>query len=303
MSDRWQELSVFVRVAEGGSFSRAARELRMSQPSVSRIIGELEARLGVKLLLRTTRHLSLTNAGAIFLERAKPVIADWEDAEDAARGADSLRGVIRIAMPVMYGTRAVIPCMPLFLAMHPDLRVEITMSDERQNLVTDGVDLAIRVGTLDDSSFGARKVATLKRMVVASPAYLERRGAPNNPADLSNHDCILGLGGVDREDWSFRRNGTVTSVHVQTRFQVDSASGILASAVSGLGICMVSDAMASAELRSGTLCQVLSEYKMKEADIFAVLPGGPRPSAKVKALIDFLILELANVHQGFSGSV
>lgn len=156
MSDRWQELSVFVRVAEGGSFSRAARELRMSQPSVSRIIRELEARLGVKLLLRTTRHLSLTNAGAIFLERAKPVIDDWEDAEDAARGADSLRGVIRIAMPVMYGTRAVIPCMPLFLAMHPDLRVEITMSDERQNLVTDGVDLAIRVGTLDDSSFGAR---------------------------------------------------------------------------------------------------------------------------------------------------
>ncbi|WP_418459239.1 LysR family transcriptional regulator [Brucella intermedia] len=299
MSDRWQELSVFVRVAECGSFSRAARELRMSQPSVSRIIGELEARLGVKLLLRTTRHLSLTNAGAIFLERAKPVIADLEDAENAARGADSLRGVIRIAMPVMYGTRAVIPCMPLFLAMHPDLRVEITMSDERQNLVTDGVDIAIRVGTLDDSSFGARKLATLKRMVVASPAYLERRGVPNNPADLSNHDCILGLGGVGREDWSFRRSGTVTSVNVQTRFQVDSASGILASAVSGLGICMVSDAMASAELRSGTLCQVLSEYEMKGADIFAVLPGGPRPSAKVKALIDFLIIELANVHQGF----
>ena len=299
MSDRWQELSVFVRVAEGGSFSRAARELRMSQPSVSRIIRELEARLGVKLLLRTTRHLSLTNAGAIFLERAKPVINDWEDAEDAARGADSLRGVIRIAMPVMYGTRAVIPCMPLFLAMHPDLRIEITMSDERQNLVTDGVDLAIRVGALDDSSFGARKLATLKRMVVASPAYLERRGVPRTPADLSNHDCLLGLGGVGREDWSFQRNGTVTSVNIQTRFQVDSASGLLASAVSGLGICMVSDAMAAAELRAGTLCQVLSEYKMKGADIFAVLPGGPRPSAKVKALIDFLTPELANVHQGF----
>src|SRR5690242_5144552 len=126
MSDRLQELTVFVRAAESGSFSRAARELRLSQPSVSRIMSELEARLGVKLLLRTTRHVSLTDAGAVFLDRARQVLAELEDAEDAARGVDSLRGTIRLAMPILYGTREVIPRLTEFLRRHPLLRVEMT---------------------------------------------------------------------------------------------------------------------------------------------------------------------------------
>lgn len=292
MSDRWQELTVFARVAESSSFSRAARELRMSQPSVSRVIGELERRLGVKLLLRTTRNLSLTDAGALFLERARQVMADWEDAEDAARAVDSLRGVIRLALPIMYGTRAVIPCLPSFMRAHPELRVEITMSDERQNLVVDGIDIAVRVGALDDSTFGSRKLASVRKMVAAAPVYLERRGTPRTPADLAKHECILGHGGFGRENWQFRNNVTVTSVNVQSRLQINSAPGILASIVAGLGIGMVSDVMAENELRSGQLIHLLPEYEMDGTSVYAVLPAGPRPSTKIRALVDFLAVEL-----------
>src|SRR5215475_8973707 len=172
MSDRLQELAVFVRAAESGSFSRAARELGLSQPSVSRIISELEARLGVTLLLRTTRRISLTDAGTLFLERARDILFDIENAEDAARGLDSLRGVVRLVIPVIYGTREIIPRLAKFLAIHPLLRLELSVADDRQDLVAEGADVAIRMGELDDSSFGARRLVTLQRMLVASPAYL-----------------------------------------------------------------------------------------------------------------------------------
>jgi len=193
MSDRWQEMAVFARVAESGSLSRAARELSLSQPSVSRIVSALEARLGTTLLLRTTRSVSLTDAGALYLGRARRLLAEMEEAEQATRGLDSLHGVIRLAMPVMYGTRAIIPALAPFLERHPDLRVEIVMSDTRQNLVTDGVDIAIRVGVgpLDDSSFGARKLALVERLVIAAPSYLRLRGSPADPAELAGHACII----------------------------------------------------------------------------------------------------------------
>jgi DNA-binding transcriptional LysR family regulator len=144
MSDRLQDLVVFVRAAESGSFSRAARELGLSQPSVSRIIGELEARLGVTL--RTTRRITFTDAGALFLDRAREILADIEDAEDAARGLDSLRGTIRLAIPIVYGTREIIPRLPKFLSIHPMLRVELSVFDQRQDLVAEGADVAIASG-------------------------------------------------------------------------------------------------------------------------------------------------------------
>src|SRR5262245_43368024 len=137
--------------------SRRSRELGLSQPSVSRIVSELEARLGVTLLLRTTRQITLTDAGVVFLERARQILAEIEDAEDAARGIDSLRGTIRIAMPVIYGTREVVPRIARFLLQHPLLQVEMTVADERQDLVAEGADVAIRLGSLDDSAFGARR--------------------------------------------------------------------------------------------------------------------------------------------------
>ncbi len=292
MSDRLQELVLFVRVAESGSFSRAGRELGLSQPSVSRIIGELEARLGVKLLLRTTRRITLTDAGALFLDRAREILAQIEDAEDAARGLDSLRGIIRLALPVLYGARAVIPLLPKFLAAHPLLQIEMAVADARQDLVAEGADIAIRLGELDDSAFGARKLAALERMLVASPAYLKARGTPRTPADLASHDCIFGPGSYGRDSWSFRHRDTEISVDVRGRINTDSGPGAMASVLAGLGIAMVSTVMAGPELKAGALVRVLRGYKLPPLEVHAIFPGGRRPSAKVRALVDFLAGEL-----------
>ncbi|HEY3796658.1 MAG TPA: LysR family transcriptional regulator [Bradyrhizobium sp.] len=292
MSDRWQELTVFVRAAESGSFSRAARELRLSQPSVSRIIGELEARLGVTLLLRTTRRITVTDAGALFLDRAREILAEMEDAEDAARGLDSLRGLIRLALPVVYGTREIIPRLPKFLALHSELKVEMAVSDARQDLVAEGADVAIRLGELDDSVFGARKLETLERMLVASSGYLKARGTPKTPADLAAHDCIFGPGNFGRDSWSFNRNGTEISVDVRGRIHTNSGPGVFASVMTGLGIAMVSTAMAGPEIKQGLLVPLLRAYKLAPVEVHAVFPGGPRPSTKVRALVDYLAEEL-----------
>src|ERR1700744_5523071 len=292
MSDRGEELSVFVRAAESGSFSQAARELRLSQPSVSRIIGELEARLGVKLLLRTTRRITMTDAGALFLERAREILAGMEDAEDAARGLDSLRGTIRLALPVVYGTREIIPRLPKFLALHSELKVEMTVSDARQDLVAEGADVAIRLGELDDSVFGARKLDTLERMVAASPGFFQTRVTPKKPADLAAHDCIFGPGNFGRDSWSFSRDGAEISVDVRGRIHTNSGPGAFASVMAGLGIAMVSTAMAGPEIKQGLLVPVLRGYKLPPVEVHAVFPGGPRPSAKVRALVDYLAEEL-----------
>ncbi|WP_242008186.1 LysR family transcriptional regulator [Sphingomonas ginsenosidivorax] len=294
MSDRWQEMTVFVRVADSGSLSRAARELKLSQPSVSRIVGMLEARLGTTLLLRTTRSLSLTDAGALYLERARRLLAEMEEAEQATRGLDSLHGVIRLAMPLMYGTRAIIPVLAPFLARHSDLKVELSMSDARQNLITDGVDLAIRinVGPLDDSAFGARKLALIERVVIAAPAYLATHGTPATPTDLISHDCILQHGSFGSESWRFRHNKTVTSVDVHARLWINSAPGVLAATVAGLGLSLGTRVMAGEELRSGQLVQLLEGYELDPAEVFAIFPAGPRLSAKVRAIVDHLAASL-----------
>ena len=315
MSDRWQEMTVFVRVANTGSLSRAARELKLSQPSVSRIVGALEARLGTTLLLRTTRSISLTDAGALYLERARRLLAEIEEAEQATRGVDSLHGVIRIAMPLLYGTRAIIPALATFLARHRDLKVELVMSDARQNLITDGVVLAIRinVGPLDDSTFGARKLALVERLVIAAPAYVAAHGVPATPTDLAKHDCILQHGSFGGESWRFTHNQTVTYVDVQARIWINSAPGVLAAAVAGLGIALGTRVMAGEELRTGQLTQLLQTYHLDPAEVYAVFPAGPRPSAKVRAIVDHLEAFLApgqfapnnptgNLHKPPSGS-
>lgn len=290
MSDRWQEMTVFTRVAESGSLSRAARELKLSQPSVSRIVGALEARLGTTLLLRTTRSISLTEAGTLYHERARYLLAEMEETEQATRGVDSLQGLIRLAMPVLYGTRAVVPALATFLARHPDLRVEMIMSDARQNLITDGVDVAIRlgVGPLDDSAFGARRLGVIERLVVAAPAYLCTRGTPVDPAELAQHDCIIQHGLFGRESWRFTHNQTVTSVDVHAKLWINSAPGVLAAAVAGLGIALATRVMAGEELRTGQLIRLLEPYRLDPAEVHAVFPAGPRPSAKVRALVNHL---------------
>lgn len=290
MTDRWLEIEVFNRVAESGSFSRAAQALGLSQPSTSRIVTGLEARLGVKLLLRTTRSVALTEAGAAFLDKARQAAADLQDAEDAARGIDSLRGTLRLAVPIAYGTLAVIPALPDFLERYPELRVEISMRDERQNLVAAGVDMAIRMGTLEDSTFGARRIASVPRVLVASPTYIAKRGLPEAPADLALHDALLHEHSYPaKSTLTLIKSGVEQRVTLLGRVKIDAAPGVLAAAIAGLGIANVTTLMAAEHLRNGSLIHLLPDYELEPLQAFAVFPSGPKPSAKVRALVAHLI--------------
>jgi DNA-binding transcriptional LysR family regulator len=288
MSDRLQELAIFVRAAETGSFSRAARELGTSQPSISRTVAALEARLGVKVFQRTTRRVTLTDAGSVLLERARDILSEIDQAEDAARGTDSLRGLLKVAMPIAFGIREVIPRLPAFLLGHPQLRVDFGMADEAEDLVAEGVDVALRLGVLAVSGFGARKLASAPRMVLASPGYVRARGAPATLDDLAQHDCIFGPGASGQKGWIFLERGPKRPMTGIERFTVASAEGVIALAKAGLGIAVASLWMCRAELAAGDLMQVLPEFRLDHVDVHAVFPGGRQPSRKVRALTDYL---------------
>jgi DNA-binding transcriptional LysR family regulator len=285
MSDRLQELSVFVRAAETGSFSEVARQLGLSQPSVSRMVASLEDRLGVKLLLRTTRRVAPTDAGAVFLDRSRRILADLDEAAHAARGVDSLHGVLRVVMSGAFGTREVIPRLPAFLERHPRLKVELLISDRTDDLIAEGADIALRLGRLADSAFGARLLASAPRLAIAAPAYLAQRGVPETLADLSAHDCIVGPGLSAHRGWSFWRGDEVTSV-------VSSADGVIACVKAGLGIAVVSRWMCRAEMERGELRSILSDHVLEPVDVHALYPTGPRPSPKVRAFSDYLAATL-----------
>lgn len=288
MSDRLQQLSVFVRAAETGSFSRTARELGLSQPSVSRIVSELEARLGVKLLLRSTRQISPTEAGTALLERARHVLNDLESAEDAARGVDSLRGVVRMATPVAFGRREVIPRLAPFLDAHPQLRLDLIMSDDQHDLIAEGADVAIRFGALADSCFGARRLVSLKRFVVASPDYLAQRSIPRTPSDLLEHDLIFGPGVTGRSYWSFQKDGRMVSVEVEGRIRVNSGEGLIGCVLAGLGIAVASEGMIRGDMKEDAITYLLRDFELSPIPVHAVFPAGPQPSLKVRALVDHL---------------
>jgi DNA-binding transcriptional LysR family regulator len=294
MSDRLHELGIFVRAAETGSFSRVARELGTTQPSISRTVAALEGRLGVKLFLRTTRRITLTEAGSVLLERARHVLNGVDEAEDAARGTDSLRGTLRVAMPVAFGIREVIPRLPGFLADHPHLAVDFGMSDEAEDLVAGGIDMALRLGQLSNSGFGARKLASAPRFLLASPAYLEARGSPAMLADLAGHDCIFGPGASNRKGWVFSEGGAERQFTGRERFNVGSAEGVVALAKAGLGVAVASLWMCRAELDNGALVVILPAFRLALAEVHAVFPAGRRPSRRVRAFTDYLTVALRN---------
>jgi DNA-binding transcriptional LysR family regulator len=297
MSDRLRELTAFVRAGETGSFSRVARELGVSQPSISRMVASLEARLGVKLLLRTTRRVAPTDAGRALLERARQILGDIDEAENAARGGDSLRGALRVALSGAFGIREVIPRLPGFTAQHPKLGIELLMSDRTEDLIAEGADMALRLGPLPDSGFGARLLGKAPRLAVASPAYLARRGTPQTPADLAGHDCILGPGLSGRSGWRFTRAGRATAVAVAGPIKVASADGVVACAKAGLGIALASRWMCRAELEAGEIVAILSDYQLDWVELHAVYPGGRRLSLKVRAFSDYFAAQLMDKNQ------
>jgi DNA-binding transcriptional LysR family regulator len=288
MSDRLFALRLFSRVARTGSFSSAGRELRLSQPSVSRIIATLEEEIGAALLTRTTRAVTLTEAGTDYLARIEPLLAGLEEADHAARGTGELRGVLRVGMAASFAVREVIPRLPGFMEQHPALRIDLSMADMRQDLVVEGVDVALRFGALTDSSATAKKLGVSTRLLVASPAYLERAGTPQKPTDLPDHSLIIGPIGSSQAGWSFHKDGKSTSIHVDGRLTLNVNEAATAAAVAGLGIASTGTWGCRHELADGRLIQVLADWAMSPVEVHAVFAAGRAAKPSARAFTDYL---------------
>jgi DNA-binding transcriptional LysR family regulator len=287
MSDRLSALRLFVRVARAGNFSRAAREFGLSQPSASRIVATLEGEIGASLFTRSTRALALTEAGAEYLARVEPVLAALDEADHAARGTGELRGVIRVAAASSFTVHAVIPRLPDFLKDHPRLRVELLMNDLRQALISEGVDVAFRFGPLDDSTATARRLGSIQRVLVASPAYLRRAGRPKVPADLNSHALLVGPMAADR--WTFEKNGRQVSLRPEGRVVVSANEGAVAAAVAGLGIASTGIIAACKPLANRKLVRVLPDWETGSVEVHAVFPAGRATKAAARALADHML--------------
>jgi DNA-binding transcriptional LysR family regulator len=287
--DRLHAMELFVRVVETGSFSAAARDLRMGQPAVSKTIASLETRLGVRLLARTSRRLSPTEAGEAFYERARRTLAEADEAETAARGLGSgLEGRLRVCAPVTFGRLHVAPKLGAFLDAHPKLRLEVIMDDRRIDLLEENIDIALRLGALADSTLTARRIGVTERLIVASPKYLRRCGEPRTPADLVGHESIVYTQqAATAEEWRLRSGTTEISVRVPSRLAFSAAEGVREAVLAGFGLAIAPRWMMSPELESGAAVAVLRDWTLPTQDLWAVHPAGRMPSAKARAFISW----------------
>ncbi len=286
MSDHLDALRLFIRVVRRGSFSAAGRELGVPQSTVSRTIAALEREIGASLLVRTTRAVTVTDAGADFLARIEPILADLEDAEQMARHSDELRGTLRIGIGTSLAARIVIPHLKPFLDRHPELRVDLLLDDEKQDLVKEGVDVAFRFGALADSTATARKLVTWPRALAAAPSYLRSAPALNVPADLAAHAIIIGPQGVG--DWTFRKGGTTASVRLEGRLRITVLQGAYLAAVEGMGIVLTTLPAFRREFESRALVQVLPEWDLGSVDVHAVFTNGRAAKPSARAIVAYL---------------
>jgi DNA-binding transcriptional LysR family regulator len=292
--DRLAVMETFVRVVETGSFSAAARHLNIGQPAVSKSIAQLEERLGVRLLMRSTHGLTPTEAGRSYCERARRAVKEAEEADLAARGADAgLAGRLRVSAGVTFAKQQLVPVLSRFLAAHPNLSIDLILDDRSIDLIEEGIDIGLRFGPLPDSSLTVRKVATSPRLVVGAPAYFERAGVPTTPADLSDHVAVIytqDRGGID--SWSFRKGDYDTSVRISGRLRVSASEGVRAAVIGGMGIAITSQWMFAPELACGAVRSVLAEWTLPASDLWAVFPTGRMASAKARAFAAFVETEL-----------
>jgi DNA-binding transcriptional LysR family regulator len=285
--DRFASLTAFLAVAEEGGFARAARRLGLSPSAVTRLVGALEARLGVRLLHRTTRALHLTGAGERFRERARRALAELEEAERAAEEErDGPSGRVAVTAPLVFGRLHLAPLLAAFSAAHPRVEVELLLGDRFLNLAEEGVDLALRVGALRDSSEVARRVGRTGRLLVASPAYLARAGAPEDPAALARHRLIATTATGPARGWRLARGAEVPVA--AAAFRTNSVDAAIAYAVAGGGIASAFGYQVAAQLADGTLVRLLEGWEPEPVPIHLVTPGGGPMPAKLRALMDFV---------------
>jgi DNA-binding transcriptional LysR family regulator len=291
--DRLQAMTTFVRVVENGSFSGAAKQLNVGQPAVSKTIAQLEDRLQVRLLLRSTHGLTPTEAGQRFYERAHRAIEEANEAELEARGAGAgLSGRLRVSAATTFARLHVVPHLPAFLKANPDLEIDVILDDRVIDLVAEGVDMALRMGELPDSAAVARKLASSRRSVIATPAYLERCGIPQTPAELGSHQALIYS--QASSGWTFKRGSAETSVSVYGRVRVSAAEGLRAAVLADMGLTIASDWMFSPELESGAVRRVLEAWALPTIDLWAVFPTGRLASAKARTFATFVEEVLAH---------
>ncbi|QOY94131.1 LysR family transcriptional regulator [Massilia sp. UMI-21] len=302
--DRFAELKTFCTVAACGGFSKAARQLGVATSSVTRVVDALEARLGVALLNRSTRSVTLTEAGRGYHEDALRILAQLDAADDAASGsATGVAGLLRVAAPVSFAALHIAPILPALRARHPRLQLDLRLSDTAISLVDESVDVAIRIGSLDPQArLVARRLAGHSRVLCASPAYLRRRGLPLLPADLARHDCLPFSFADHRRGWRLRRkdggpDAPVEEIAFQGVVQADNAEVLRQAAVAGLGVAMLARWLVHEDLRSGRLVQVLADFDVNpgpmDVALYALYGSNRRGSEKIRSFVDLLAEHLA----------
>lgn len=281
----------FVRTVETGSFSAVARELATTQPTVSKQIAALEDYLGVRLLTRSTRHLSLTDEGARYYEHCRRALEAVEEADASVGERQKPSGLLHVNCPVTLGQLQITPRLPRFFERYPDIRIDMMMNDRFIDPVEEGVDLVIRVGELGDSSMVARRIGTTRRTTVATPAYLERAGEPLSPDQLSRHECIVYSRMLTGNEWHFMGPGGLLQIKVAGRFQVDNSAAIRQAVLAGLGIAVSPIWVFGEDIKSGAVKVILRDYEPKAMPVHALYPGRRYQPVKVRCFIDFLATE------------
>jgi DNA-binding transcriptional LysR family regulator len=278
------DVLAFVRVVETGAFSRAAERMGMAKSIVSRRVARLEEQLGARLLTRSAQGASPTDVGQAYFERAANVLAELEAAEEVvAEAVTQIAGPIRLSAPLSFGVQHLAPALAQFAADHPRVELDISFEDRAVDLVAGGYDLAIRIGALKDSALIARRIAPVRKVAVASPAYLDRQGGPRHPRDLAGHDILL----YANEIWRFRVGKSWEYAKGRIRLRADNGEMLRAAAVAGLGICVLPSFIAATAFEAGALEPLLTDYPLEEGGLFAVMPSRAT-TARVRALVDFL---------------
>lgn len=304
--DRIGDIALFLRVLDLGSISAAARSMDLSVAVASQRLKRLEFELGVRLLHRTTRRLHATPEGAALAEQGRGLVEELEALAGSLRQAGSaVAGTLRITTASSFGRQYLSPLLPEFMARHPELRLSMHLEDRVLDLVSAGFDMAVRIGTLDDSTLVARKLATNRRLLCASPAYLARRGMPGHPRELAEHECLVLVGSQGRQDlWRFEApDGNALSVRVRGRIEANTGELLSDAALGGLGIALHSYWHVCPALRDGSLVPVLSDYSIPETGIYAVMPQRRLMPPRVRAFVDFLAERFAVPPWESGGSV
>jgi DNA-binding transcriptional LysR family regulator len=285
--DRFDELYIFVAILDAGSLAGAARKLRRSAPAVTRALNALEDRVGVRLVERTTRRLAPTEAGVRLGDTARRVLADYED---AVREEESgpLRGKLRITAPHVFGRRHVTPAIIDFLDLHPALQVEMVFHDRNIDLIEHGIDLAVRIGRLPDTGMVAREVGHVRRVLVASPAYLERHGTPSSPLELDQHDVIYNAGIGNAVEWKFMHEGHELPVRLNPRLSVNEIDAILMAVVAGRGIGRPLSYQVADQLAAGTLVRILPQFEPGPIPVNLLVNGTRHMPQRLRACLDYL---------------